>query len=109
PFARVGPCSRVGAKASRNKSQTEAEKVIPPPPPPPDPLPVPQDDPTGATQLIRDVSDQKLPNQTLPQLVALPSKRMPKLTAQLSSAYSTKLMTQSEVAAAEKAAAEKAA
>ncbi|HEX9919114.1 MAG TPA: hypothetical protein VGA87_08105, partial [Pyrinomonadaceae bacterium] len=103
---KVGSASSGRASASRKQVQTEAEKVISPPPSPPDPLPVPEDDPTGATQLVRDASDKKLPNQTLPQLVALPSKTMPKLSAQLSAAYSTKVTTEAEIAKAEKASAE---
>lgn len=89
--------------AAREGTAESVEKVIPPPPKAPDPLPTPADDPVpDATQRVRDASDKKLPNQKIPALVATPGGHMPKPPGQVSSAYSTKVMTESEAAAAAK-------
>src|SRR5688572_15595306 len=96
---KVGGASGTRAATARKTIEKEAEKVVPPPPTPPDPLPVPAEDPTGATQRVRDASGKTLPNQTLPVLEKGPLETMPVMSGKTSDAYSTKVMTQSEIAA----------
>jgi len=101
----AGGAAAGNAAAKRQAIPKEAENVIPPPPKPPDPLPPPAEDPVpAATQRVRDASDKKLPNQTLPTLVATPGGNMPKVAGAISSAYSTKVTTESEIAKAAQAA-----
>ncbi len=97
----VGGAAGTRAAASRKTIEKEAEKVVPPPPKPPDPLPVPAEDPTGATQRVGDASGKTLPNQTLPVLEKGPLDTMPVMSGKISDAYSTKVTTQSEIAAEE--------
>ena len=106
---KVGGAAGTRAAAARKTIEKEAEKVIPPPPTPPDPLPVPAEDPTGATQRVRDASGKKLPNQTLPVLEKGPLDTMPVMSGKISDAYSTKVTTQSAIAEEEKKKAEAAA
>jgi len=106
---KVGGAAGTRAAAARKTIEKEAEKVIPPPPSPPDPLPVPAEDPTGATQRVRDASGKKLPNQTLPVLEKGPLETMPVMSGKISDAYSTKVTTQSAIAEEEKKKAEAAA
>ena len=106
---KVGGAAGTRASASRKTIEKEAEKVVPPPPTPPDPLPVPAEDPTGATQRVRDASGKTLPNQTLPVLEKGPLDTMPVMSGKVSDAYSTKVTTQSEIAAEEAKKAEAAA
>jgi len=106
---KVGGASDTRAATARKTIEKEAEKVVPPPPTPPDPLPVPAEDPTGATQRVRDASGKTLPNQTLPVLEKGPLETMPVMSGKTSDAYSTKVMTQSEIAAEEAKKAEAAA
>ena len=99
------------AAAARQSVAKEAEAVIPPPPKSPDPLPPPSEDPVpGASKLVRDASDKRLPNQKLPAPVATPRGNMPKVSRELAAEYATKVASESELAkAAEEAKGESAA
>lgn len=106
---KVGGASGTRAATARKTIEKEAEKVVPPPPTPPDPLPMPAEDPTGATQRVRDASGKTLPNQILPVLEKGPLETMPVMSGKISDAYSTKVTTQSAIAEEEKKKAEAAA
>ncbi|HEY1402520.1 MAG TPA: hypothetical protein VGB05_00185, partial [Pyrinomonadaceae bacterium] len=96
----AGGAAKGKAASAREGVGKEAEAVVPLPPKPPDPLPIPSEDPVPeASKLVRDASDKRLANQTLPKLVPTPRGNVPAVPNALPSEHATKVTTESAIAA----------